>query len=145
MGPIATFFRKDVNMYIDNVMLLPLVQDKLCRSIISSNKNIQAVAIINKQGRVVEKTSRKTFNDQFPDSVGETFFMQCVLQVSIGKDFDDHYGQINYYVSERKNLTTLTLPLDDYVILVTMNKNVSPITLARKIAGIIDATVLQHA
>ena len=52
--------------------------------------------------------------------------------------FDENYGPINYYMSERTSLTTLTFPVEDDVILVTTNKNISPITLARKVVKIID-------
>jgi hypothetical protein len=70
--------------------------------------------------------------------MSEMFFMQCVLQVSMGRDFDEQYGPINYYISERDNLTMLTFPIDDHIILVTVNKNVSPISLARKIVNTIN-------
>ena len=38
----------------------------------------------------------------------------------------------------RSNLTMITFPVEDNVILVTTNKSTSPITLARKIVLIID-------
>lgn len=55
----------------------------------------------------------------------------------MGQDFDENYGPINYHISERTHLTTLSFPFDKDVILVIVNKNISPITLARKIASII--------
>jgi len=64
--------------------------------------------------------------------------MSCVLQVSMGRDFDENYGPINYHVSERKNLTMMTFPLDENVILVTTNKNISPVSLARNIVDLIN-------
>ncbi|HEX5358980.1 MAG TPA: hypothetical protein VFW99_03590 [Candidatus Nitrosotalea sp.] len=63
--------------------------------------------------------------------------MSCVLQISMGKDFDENYGTINYYISERSNLTIITFPLDKDVVLITTNKNISPVTLARKTVDII--------
>ena len=104
-----------------------------------SSKNVQSVAVINNQGRVIEKDSKPKFNNQFPENLNEMFFMHCVLQISIGKDFDDQYGPINYHISQRSNLTMLTFPVDDHVVLVTINKNISPILLARKIINIIDS------
>lgn len=103
-----------------------------------SSKNVQSVAVINNQGRVIEKDSKPKFTNQFPENLREMFFMHCVLQISIGKDFDDQYGPINYHISQRSNLTMLTFPVDDHVVLVTINKNISPILLARKIINIID-------
>jgi hypothetical protein len=64
--------------------------------------------------------------------------MSCVLQVSMGRDFDENYGPINYHMSERANLTMITFPLDGNVVLVTINKNTSPISLARKTVDLIN-------
>lgn len=119
-------------------MSLHLDHVGLCNSILSINKNIQSIALINRQGRAVEKISRPGFANQFPDYMSEMFFMQCVLQVSMGGDFDEHFGPISYYMSERDNLTMLTFPMDDHIILVTINKNASPISLARKIVNSIN-------
>ncbi|MDE1830317.1 MAG: hypothetical protein KGI25_08340, partial [Thaumarchaeota archaeon] len=47
------------------------------------------------------------------------------------------YGPINYHISERTNLTMLTFPVGENVMLVACNKNVSPITLAKKIMSVI--------
>ena len=112
--------------------------ESLCGSILGLNKSIQSVAFINNKGRPLEKTSRPTFTKQFPDHLSELFCMQHVLQVSMGRDFDENYGPVNYHISERMHLTTLTFPVDEYVILVTTTKNVSPITLARRIADTIN-------
>jgi hypothetical protein len=59
--------------------------------------------------------------------------------VYLGRDFDENYGPVNYHISERTSLTTLSFPVGDIVILVIINKNTSPITLARKVVNMIDA------
>jgi hypothetical protein len=111
--------------------------DRLCDSILEVSNNIQSVAAINKLGRPVDKSSRPRYIKQFPDKKSEILFMQCVLEISMGRDFDDQYGPINYHVSERANITMLTFPIEDHVILVTASKNVSPISLAKKIVSVI--------
>jgi hypothetical protein len=111
--------------------------NELCTSILDSSKNIQSVAVINRQGRAFEKVSRPKYAGQFADKTEELLFMQCVLQVSLGRDFDEQFGTINYHVSKRTNGTMLTFPLGEDVILVIVNKNTSPISLARKISSLI--------
>ncbi len=111
--------------------------DLLCNEILLLNKNIQSVSVINKMGRLVEETSRPDFATRFPEHLNEHFLMQCVLQISMGRDFDEYYGPISYHVSERAGLTLLSFPADGDVILVVCNKNISPITLAKKIVGTI--------
>lgn len=89
-------------------------------------------------GRPIETTSKPKFANQFADNMNEMFLMQCVLQISIGRDFDEKYGPINYHISERANHTILTFPAGENVILVITNKNVSPISLTRKIVTLIE-------
>src|SRR5690242_17283912 len=89
--------------------------DELCNSIIKINKNIQSVAIINKLGRPIEKVTRGDNLKPLPKPKDEMFFMQCVLEISMGKDFDSEYGPINYHLSERENLTMITFPMRDHV------------------------------
>ncbi len=115
-----------------------IILESLCDSILKLNKSIQSVAVINNHGRIMEKISRIKFSKQFPDHLNELFCMSCVLQISMGKDFDENYGSINYYISGRSNLTIITFPLDENVLLITANKNTSPITLARKTISIIE-------
>ena len=112
--------------------------DELCNSIIGINKNIQSVTVINKLGRSVEKVTRSGSLKHLPEPKDEMFCMHCVLEISLGKDFDSEYGTINYHLSERKNLTTMTIPMRDYVLLVTTKKDTSPISLAKKIVTTIN-------
>ena len=112
--------------------------ESLCDSVLRLNKSIQSVAIINNKGRAIEKISRPEFTKLYPNHLSEFFCMSCVLQVSMGRDFDENYGPINYHMSERTSLTTLTFPMKENVILVATNKNTSPITLARKIVTLIN-------
>ena len=109
-----------------------------CNSIIGINKNIQSVTVINKLGRFIEKITREGSLKHIPQPKDEMFFMQCVLEISLGKDFDSEYGTINYHLSERKNLTMITIPMRDHVLLVTTKKETSPISLAKKIVTTIN-------
>jgi len=112
--------------------------DELCNSILRINKNIQSAAIINKLGRPIEKVTRDDCLKQLPQPKEEMFFMQCVLEISMGKDYDSEYGPINYHISERGNLTMISFPLRDHVVVVTIKKDTSPISLAKKIVTTIN-------
>ena len=112
--------------------------DVLCGSILDVDKNVQSVAIINNKGRVVENISKPTFEERFPNHLSELFCMHHVLQVSMGRDFDENNGPINYHISERTYFTMLTFPVRENVILVNSNKSASMITLARKITSILN-------
>jgi len=112
--------------------------DELCNSILGINNNIQSVAIINKLGRPVEKITRDDSLKQLPQGKDEMFFMQCVLEISMGKDYDSEFGPVNYHLSDRGDLTMITFPMRDHVVLVTTKKDTSPISLAKKIVTTIN-------
>jgi len=136
---IARLFRKEEYHVPEHVMSFYASLDALCDTILSVNKSIQSVSVINKMGRLVENASKPEVAKKHAEYINEHLLMQCVLQISMGKDFDDVYGPINYHISERANLTMITFPVEDHVILVTCNKNNSPINLAKKIVSTIDS------
>lgn len=110
--------------------------NELCNSISNLNKNIQSVVVINKNGRAIEKNNCEIANE-IPREKYEMFFMQRALEISMGRDFDDEYGPINYAFTERENLSLFSFPINDFIILVTSKSNVSPISMAKEIINVI--------
>ncbi|MGI0010520.1 MAG: hypothetical protein ACREAE_03880 [Nitrosopumilaceae archaeon] len=114
-----------------------LVLDELCHSILELNKNIQSVTVVNKYGRAVEKKIREGAQEISREK-SLMLFMQHALEISMGKDFDDEYGMINYTFKERENLSMFSFPVNNSVILVTSKTDISPISLAKKIIDAIN-------
>ena len=118
--------------------------DTLCDTILGINNNIQSVSIINKHGRPVEYKVKGSPGFQASEQKNEMFFMQCALTISMGRDFDEDFGEIGYIHTNRKNLSMFSFPLFDNIILVTSKAATGPISLARKISTIIKRYRLQH-
>jgi hypothetical protein len=111
--------------------------DKLCDTILAINKNIQSAVIINKNGRAVEKKIRDSTVSQMPDHKNEMLLMQCALTISMGRDFDEDYGPVGYAVIDRESTSMFSFPVGELIILVTSKKDISPISLAKKITNTI--------
>lgn len=110
---------------------------ELCDKILSSNGSIMHVTVINSQGRPVEESSRAgqtVFNNA---GQKEMLLMQCSLTISMGRDFDQSFGEIKYVHTERENLSLYSFPLDNHVILVASKASQGPISLAREVLSII--------
>jgi hypothetical protein len=75
----------------------------LCESIIDINKNIQSVAIISKLGRPIKKLGRNEKPKTLSEQKNKLLFMECVLEISMGRDLDEEYDPINYHLSERES------------------------------------------
>jgi len=108
--------------------------DSLCSTVLDVNENIQAVSVINKQGRAVHKIARTGTYLPMQEQENEMLLMQTVITMSMGKDFDEPLGEIGYVHVERKNLSLFSFPIDDYIVLVTSKAAVGSISLARKVA-----------
>ena len=108
--------------------------DSLCSTVLDVNENIQAVSVINKQGRAVHKIARTGTYLPMQEQENEMLLMQTVITMSMGRDFDEPLGEIGYVHVERKNLSLFSFPIDDYIVLVTSKAAVGSISLARKVA-----------
>ena len=118
--------------------------ERLCNSILSINKNIQSVTIINKNGRPIENITRES-TDIIPYKENEMLLMQCALTISMGRDFDEFFGQIGYTFVARKNLSMFSFPIENNILLVTSKANISPIAIARKIMAAINENNELHS
>ncbi|MDE1867695.1 MAG: hypothetical protein KGI08_08330 [Thaumarchaeota archaeon] len=108
---------------------------KLCRSIINSSNSIQSVEIISKSGLTLERLgSDKTINPNKEEN--RRSLGKCLFDISLGEKLDDLYGPIQYHFSEG-NFAMFSFPLNENCVVVTTMKNISPISLATKIAQII--------
>lgn len=90
--------------------------DELCDEVLEID-DIQSISIINKMGRAIEKKSRNGI-EIIDSKKNEMLMMQSVLTMSMGKDFDDDFGEIGYVHIQRKNLSMLSLPLDGHIVFV---------------------------
>lgn len=110
--------------------------NKLCKSILDSDENICSVEIIGKIGITLEKIGsernmKSTSRESYIKHVNE-----CLLDIALGKEFDEFYGPIRYHFSEDKSVM-FSFPFEENFVLVTTTKNISPIWLATRIARII--------
>jgi len=117
----------------DNIVTL----ENLCESILCTSENIQSVAIINKNGRAIEEKSRVISDLLMPDKKNEMYFMQCALQVSMARDFDDEFGPVSFTITERENSKFVSIPSFSNIILAKMKKGMDHTALINKIKKII--------
>lgn len=109
---------------------------RLCRSIINSNNNIQSVEIISKQGTTLEKLGSERIIKMSREERSEKNLGRCLFDISLGEELDDLYGPIQYHFS-KSSFVMFSFPLSENLVVVTATKNISPISLATKIAQII--------
>ncbi|HJU14504.1 MAG TPA: hypothetical protein VJ792_08640 [Candidatus Nitrosotalea sp.] len=109
----------------------------LCARILDVNSSIRHVSVINSRGRAVEEVSRGGQSVFYSGDQKEMLLMQCSLTISMGRDFDQSFGKINYVHMERENLSLYSFPLGDHVVLVASKAATGPISLARDVLSIL--------
>lgn len=69
--------------------------DNLCELILESNERIHLVVVIDQKGRVIENKMRDDrVTKNLTDQKREMLFMECALQLSMIRDFDDEFGKL---------------------------------------------------
>lgn len=111
--------------------------ENLCKSILYTSENIQAVAVINKNGRAIEEKARDNSGLLMSDKKNEMYFMQCALQISMARDFDEEFGPVSFTMIERENSKFVSIPYFSHIILAKMKKSIDHTALLNKIKKII--------
>lgn len=111
---------------------------RLCRSILEDNDQVQLVVIINQKGRIVEnKTRDDRVTKGLSNQKKEMLFMECVLQMSMNKDFDSEFGILRYTLSVREEISIFCFSFEDHIIVAFIEPNTNLITTGQDISKII--------
>ena len=111
--------------------------ENLCKSILYTSENIQSVAVINKNGRAIEEKARDDSDLLMSDKKNEMYFMQCALQISMARDFDEEFGPVSFTITERENSKFVSIPSFSHIILAKIKKGIDNTVLINKIKKVI--------
>jgi len=111
--------------------------ENLCKSILYTSENVQSVAVINKNGRAIEEKARDDSDLLMSDKKNEMYFMQCALQISMARDFDEEFGPVSFTITERENSKFVSIPSFPHIILAKIKKGIDNTVLINKIKKVI--------
>lgn len=108
---------------------------RMVSNYVLSLPKIRFVGIINNMGRLVIGDYKKGIVpiaeiDQYK------MCMEHALELFMKKDLDNIMGSLDYIVSKRKNIIIITIPVSDYLVLISADSNA-------KIEPIIDEILLK--
>ncbi|GKS67428.1 hypothetical protein YTPLAS73_09750 [Nitrosarchaeum sp.] len=108
-----------------NNVLRFIKKSELCDAIHLMSKDVDLVAIINKNGRIVEsKFGKDTALSCLSENQLEMIAMQRSLQTSMIKEFDQSLSSFHQTVTIRESHVEFVCNLDEEVLLVISNANV---------------------
>jgi hypothetical protein len=109
----------------------------LCKKILSADRKIQSIEMVNKKGRSVELVTRNN-TVILPSHKKEIFHMSEILQESMRREYDDELGKVNYSYVSRKKVSIFSFRIGENMLIVTSFVLVNPDAIAKKIISLID-------
>lgn len=88
---------------------------------LSKLDEVRHVAVINKLGNMVAGGTKKGIVPIINDEKIRMVYMQLQLDFQMRRELDDLLGPIDYIASRRKNILMISVPVQDYLILITAN------------------------
>ena len=93
----------------------------LCKNILAINCRIQQVSFINRKGRIIESRFRENIESpKLTKQEFEMLSMQCTLQISMNKEFEEKLSRVSYTLIKRESTLDFILPLYDGIIFVVV-------------------------
>ena len=84
-----------------------------------SNDEIRFVGVINHMGNLIAGGISDGVDLLETDEKRRKLYIQIALEISMRKDFDDTLGKINYIATNRDNVLMITVPMNNYVMLIS--------------------------
>jgi hypothetical protein len=131
------FFRFNNDYDINGIMLSYNFSD-LCTSVFEINEKIRFVGIINQMGKLIAGDMKKGLTSMEREDGSMRLYLGYAINNVLRRDFDNVFGKVLYTFSEREQIKLLTIPLDDNLLLVSMDKSIDHTELIKKILAVVN-------
>ena len=95
-----------------------------CQKVLDIPK-IRFVGVLNKMGNKIAGGFKKGVKSMLPDKENRMMYVQLTLEYLMRKDFDEELGPIDYIASRRGNVTMISIPTKEYLILISAERDVN--------------------
>jgi hypothetical protein len=105
--------------------------EDVCNEMLKDAK-IRFVGVINNMGHLVAGGLQGDIEPYETEEKRRMMYMQLRLDVSMRQEYNDTLGSIDYIASKRGKVLMVSVPIYDYVILISAEPHVDTETLANK-------------
>ena len=110
----------------------------LCKKILSVEPGILQVSFINRNGRMIETTLNNSWeSSRLTKQESEMLSMQCTLQLSMNKEFDEKLTRVRYTIIKRESTSDFIFPMFDGIIFVIIDNIVHIQAVDNRISDLI--------
>lgn len=109
----------------------------LCNGIFEVDEKIRFVGIIDQMGKLVVGNMKKGLPSLERDDGSIRLYLGYAINNILRRDFDNVFGKVLYTFSEREKIKLLTVPMDNYLLLVSIDKLSDHVKLINKILDVV--------
>jgi hypothetical protein len=109
---------------------------ELCNGIFEINEKIRFVGIIDQMGKLITGNMKEGLRSLDRDDGSIRLYLGYAINNVLRRDFDNVFGRVLYTFSERERIKLLTIPIDDNLLLVSMDKSTDHVELIIKIIAV---------
>ncbi|MFZ0366438.1 MAG: hypothetical protein WAL21_02035 [Nitrososphaeraceae archaeon] len=109
----------------------------LCNGIFEVDEKIRFVGIIDQMGKLVVGNMKKGLPSLERDDGSIRLYLGYAINNVLRRDFDNVFGKVLYTFSEREKIKLLTVPMDNYLLLVSIDKLSDHVKLINKIMDVV--------
>lgn len=109
----------------------------LCNGIFEVDEKIRFVGIIDQMGKLVVGNMKNGLPSLERDDGSIRLYLGYAINNILRRDFDNVFGKVLYTFSEREKIKLLTVPMDNYLLLVSIDKLSDHVKLINKIMDVI--------
>ena len=118
------------------VIMLSYNLSELCNGIFEINEKIRFVGIIDQMGKLITGNMKEGLRSLERDDGSIRLYLGYAINNVLRRDFDNVFGRVLYTFSERERIKLLTIPIDDNLLLVSMDKSTDHVELINKIIAV---------
>ena len=123
-------------MTIPNVEQIEALE-KACSKLLETDK-IRHVAVINKLGKAIASKSKPGIEIFLNDEKVKMVYMQLMLDLKMRQELDEILGPIDYITARRKNITIISVPTENYLVVISAERDVISADVIKKAEEIFD-------
>ena len=109
----------------------------LCNSIFDVDENIRFVGMIDEMGKLIVGNMKKDTQSLEKNDGSIRLYLGYAINNILRRDFDNVFGKVVYTFSEREKIKLLTIPVDENLLLVSIDKLADHDKLINKILDVV--------
>ena len=114
---------------------------KLCNGIFDIDEKIRFVGIIDEMGKLIVGDMKKGLPSLERDDGSIRLYLGYAINNVLRRDFDNVFGKVLYTFSEREKIKLLTIPMNDNLLLVSMDISSDHDELIKKILNTVNKLI----